>query len=102
MVPTVPRPYSGPELEVAESWTPYPLAVREKPGYYRRIRDEYYNLATLSHDILRLLYSNALVDPLRAWGEAQSISERFMRWYHALPKYLEPTEDAAVHILMFQ
>jgi hypothetical protein len=98
-----PRPFTGPELEVGEIWTPYPLEGPEMPAYDRRRFDEWCNLAVLAHEMLRLLYEHdSITDPLEAWLRAQELGGRIIQWHHDLPSYLGPKENTPAHILTLQ
>jgi len=101
--PEVPRPFFGPELEVAEEWSPYPLAKPDIPAYYRRRGDEFCNLSIISVEILNLLYNpDSLTDPLQAWPVAEALSERLQQWKLNLPGYLAPADGVAAVILTLQ
>ena len=101
--PEVPRPYLGPELEVAEEWSPYPLAKPDVPAYYRRCGDECCNLSIISVEILHLLYnSGSITNPLQAWPMAEMLGERLQRWRLNLPGYLAPADGVGAVILALQ
>jgi len=99
----VPRPYTGLELEVGESWIPYPLPQHEVPAYFRRRADEFANLTTLTDELTALLYGRAELDsPALVWHQALELSTRLVMWHRHLPVYLAAREGAAAHILTLQ
>jgi len=98
-----PRPYTGPELDVPESWVAFPANMREMPAYYRYHFDETSNLAVLSVEMLDLIYSTeSLSNPLNAIEKARNLSERLNQWERNLPSCLAVNSEAAAHIMLLQ
>jgi len=98
-----PRPFTAEELDIEDTWSPYPLSDRTQPAYRRRRFDEVCNLSVLTCEMLGLLYNvEGLKAPLDTWEKAKSLSDQMTRWYEALPECLAAKDKAPQHMFTLQ